>query len=69
MDKILSAEEFKQEQYSDVYWDENSAMEFAKDFSNYLLEAFASEVIDASNVSYVNETIIEQILTKFKKNL
>jgi len=69
MDKILSAEEWKEKHCSDVYWDENSAMEFAKDYSNYLLEAFASDLIDASNVSYVNKARIDQLLTKFKDKL
>jgi hypothetical protein len=36
---IPTAEEFKNKEYSNVYWDENSAMEFAIEFAKLHVEA------------------------------
>jgi hypothetical protein len=65
----MTADEFKNKEYSDVYWDENSAIDFAEEYSIYLLkhhlEQFAEELIDASNVSYVNEKRITKTLNDY----
>ena len=67
MDKILSAEEWIDENDNGLY--DEKELSRMKLYSSYILEAFASDIIDASNVSYVNETRVNQLLTKFKEKL
>lgn len=40
---IPTAEEFKNKEYSNVYWDENTAMEFAIEFAKLHVEAALKE--------------------------
>ena len=35
----MTAEEFKEKEFSDVYWDENSAMDFAIEFAKMHVKA------------------------------
>ena len=64
MDKILSAEEWANSK-GITQWNDRKVQAY----STYLLEAFASDLINASIVSYVNETGVNHLLTKFKEKL
>ena len=43
MNTIPTAEEFKEREYNNIYWDENSAMVFAIEFAKFHVEAALKE--------------------------
>ena len=64
MDKILSAEEWANSK-GIKQWNDNQV----RDYSIYLLEAFAEEVKNDNKIYFVEGQSIDQLLTKFKEQL
>jgi len=46
MSKIPTINEFKNKNYSDVYWDENSAMDLAVEFAKLHVQACKKEIAE-----------------------
>ena len=64
MDKILSAEEWFEQQGNLTKTNQH-----INEYATYLLEAFAGEVKNDNKMYFLEDESIDQLLTKFKEKL
>jgi len=50
MSKILTVEEFKNKEYDDVYWDENTAIDFAIEFAKLHVQEALKQASEKAEV-------------------